>query len=645
MDYELNPNILCAENISFLFLLHGVPSMPKTSPIDKDQIPEAGYNLPFDKERGLASTLAFLSSIRDDPNRIPALCIESIPGVCALKVHLAVNKKGFDDSNTDLLEMKLALSRILASLSQHTENVCAERILSRLRLRPSNKQNIKKPMVETLSQTVDALRKLHRKQLDPRDLVESASTFEVRANEAVKLITAWTKHQTTTRLRELVKGVHKMWTTNKLHELLYCIPNNLIDPSLRISLYNIICKVARYREAARYLCRMAKRYPALRRAEVVSVTLQRQMFARVEVNHHSPSLSTTLRRIASKHHLSANSDRIYSLLKLGKDEAEHMFSDQVRRALKGAKIHAEIQLFYHIEALRLTRPPRVVCSSKDACYLCDYFITTITKLHSPKCHGRLYPGWRLPASSVNDKTMRKFNHALEAMAGNSVRDLFRQQRKFRLPDPLESTILTIRRSVSTLASVLTSPRAVETTSDNTTNTSHRRMTSEEVKQRIATLPTGCSEAAGGIPEYSVPVDDTASIMEIATPMATSDQIQMLPYSDSEGETYNKLGMKPQRKLIAGCVPSDDATCVRVGPLRLYVEYSAFHNGNKEYPHNHLKFDVEWMTDINDELVQQDGESSVIDIEKSTYTASLPPNCLNQLDINYRGQVFKVRLHP
>jgi hypothetical protein len=129
MDYELNPNILCAENISFLFLLHGVPSMPKTSPIDKDQIPEAGYNLPFDKERGLASTLAFLSSIRDDPNRIPALCIESIPGVCALKVHLAVNKKGFDDSNTDLLEMKLALSRILASLSQHTESACIDPVM------------------------------------------------------------------------------------------------------------------------------------------------------------------------------------------------------------------------------------------------------------------------------------------------------------------------------------------------------------------------------------------------------------------------------------------------------------------------------------------------------------------------------------
>jgi hypothetical protein len=117
----MNPSIVCAENISLLFLLHSVPSVPKATPIRKDQTNEAGYSLPFEKERELASTLAFLSSIREDPNRIPALCIENVPDVCALKVHIAVNKSSFDDGNTDLSEMNRALSEIL---SQLTDSAC-----------------------------------------------------------------------------------------------------------------------------------------------------------------------------------------------------------------------------------------------------------------------------------------------------------------------------------------------------------------------------------------------------------------------------------------------------------------------------------------------------------------------------------------
>jgi hypothetical protein len=116
----MNPTVLCAENISLLFLLHSVPSVPKATPLGGDQIGEAGYSLPFEKERGLASTLAFLSCIREDPNRIPALCIESVSGSCSLKVHIAVNKSSFLDGNIDLLEMDRALRKILAPLSNYS---------------------------------------------------------------------------------------------------------------------------------------------------------------------------------------------------------------------------------------------------------------------------------------------------------------------------------------------------------------------------------------------------------------------------------------------------------------------------------------------------------------------------------------------
>jgi hypothetical protein len=128
---------------------------------------------------------------------------------------------------------------------------------------------MKKPILETLRLAIASLRQFRKKISNRGELVNSASVFENRANEAVKLFTAWTKHQTTTRLRDTVEGVHRVWMIETLDELLNCIPNNLMDPNLRTSLHNISRKVARYKEAARYLCRTAKRFPAVRRAEVV----------------------------------------------------------------------------------------------------------------------------------------------------------------------------------------------------------------------------------------------------------------------------------------------------------------------------------------------------------------------------------------
>ncbi|KAF4418687.1 arginine N-methyltransferase 2 protein [Fusarium austroafricanum] len=482
-------------------------------------------------------------------------------------------------------------------------------------------------ILTSLSRLEDtSLRQLREKISNRGELVTTASAFENRANEAVKLISAWTKHQTTIRLRDIVEGFHKVWMIDRLNELLDCIPNNLMDPDLRISLHNIIGKVARYKVAARYLYRMAKRFPALRRAEVVSVTLQRQMFAKVEVNHYSPSLPTTLHRIANKCNLSVNPNTIYSLLKLNKEQAERLFSDHVRRALRGAKIHAEIQLFYHIEELRLVQPPRVVCSSKDACYLCDYFITITTKLHSPKCHGRLYPGWRLPALSAQDQTLRRFNHALEEESGNSIRNLLRNKKKVTLPDPRESTIFTIGRSISTLASASTSPNTAVAATDGS-NIFPGRMASQDENQSTTTIPNECSQAAGDIPEHSVPGDDKTSTLEISAPKTADDQIQILPSSDKQGDPHPKLEIK-RSKPIAGCVASDDMSCIRIGPLRLYVEYSASHNSSIEYLRKNLKFDVEWIDDINDGPARQNTESSIIDVEKSGYIASLPLNSLN-----------------
>ena len=63
---------------------------------------------------------------------------------------------------------------------------------------------------------------------------------------------------------------------------------------------------------------------------------------------------------------------------------------------KSVKVHAEIQLlfFYELNPERIR--PRIICSSKSACYLCDLFFRLHGQYYVPRTHGRLYHRWALP---------------------------------------------------------------------------------------------------------------------------------------------------------------------------------------------------------------------------------------------------------
>jgi hypothetical protein len=274
------------------------------------------------------------------------------------------------------------------------------------------------------------------------------SAFIKAAKNVIRKLNAWAKHQVDARLVDVVDAVHELDSIKGHRDLIRGVPNNILDPNLRHSLINIITKIARYKESGRTLYSRAKHIPQLRNMKVVIVALPAACW------HRSPPLqtdldlqSTILRAGAPKKY---NIDLICRFLKEDRGEAEEDFEEQTRSTLKDGKFHAEIQILYYCEHTRPAFPPRVVCSSKDACYLCNAFIAAHQKWHTPRTHGKLYPGWRLPKLAAMTSVEDQFNQLLETQVKQSLRLLMHRRERTQYVDPAESTIMTLVPSCSTL---------------------------------------------------------------------------------------------------------------------------------------------------------------------------------------------------
>jgi hypothetical protein len=303
---------------------------------------------------------------------------------------------------------------------------------------------------EALQQAVIALKKLDDTRLG--ELVPLATLFAQHAKKVTRLVNAWIKHQTPARLEELVEAIYHLRQVGELQRLFDTVPNRLMPPDSRKSLLNIINKVSRYREAARFLCRTANRFPLVQKMRIVLVDLPQKAYGKVLTNKYNPMLQSTISRIATQHE-KWDLDYICRIYNTTVPEASNQFAQQTKKTLKEAKIHAEIQLLYHCELNTTELPTRIICSSKDACFLCNAFLLMHGKIYTPRCHGRLYPGWRLPLLPKIDNLGQTFNKVLENLVRNSLRTLVSRNQKIGYSKPNESTLLTLPASVSTLRSL------------------------------------------------------------------------------------------------------------------------------------------------------------------------------------------------
>ena len=151
-----------------------------------------------------------------------------------------------------------------------------------------------------------------------------------------------------------------------------------------------ITKLRKYQAACDYLVRAARRFSIFRRVEVSAVKID-------------PFPLQALPRSDPEQRFLACVDRVgiawngatEQRLGVSQSQACTQFTRELTN-LK-PKVHAEIQLLFHYEINNTLKRPRVICSSKNACFLCGLFVRLHGKFFMERTHGVLYPKWTLPA--------------------------------------------------------------------------------------------------------------------------------------------------------------------------------------------------------------------------------------------------------
>ncbi|RWA07165.1 hypothetical protein EKO27_g7943 [Xylaria grammica] len=511
-----NIAVECTENIAMLYFLHSVPDQPFTNPVANIKTNGAGYSLPFDEEQSLVSALAFLAQIEDDPDHIPAVCLQEVLDSGSLEVLLAINRKvdtmkwrkyaakiamGFEGIAAILRDVDVDSPRnVERKIFTFIIQLCRSRILFRLRFTKKRRDSPDKKRTTIKDGLESVVGYLRENQSNNTKL------FLDRARKVIKLADSWENHQTEPPLEALVDGINSLRQTDQYKDILTSIPKTVVDAN---HVLNMTLKVSRYRECATILSRAARNFPIVRHMQVNLVELPNDVFSRPEVSsNYSPNMHSTISRCQNINDSLKDVNQICKLLQVSAEKAGAQYSEQVKESLTNAKVHAEIQLVYYCQGMEKGRtlPPRVICSSKSACWLCNAFIRFHGKFYMPRCHGKLYPGWRLPnlPGAWSNDIANRFTLCLSGLLTESLKTLYIRKARTRYPDPIESDLSTVKGS------------SVLSLNSNCLGGFSGEKGSEQLSVVVysiskATERTTAASPVKTIPEEEIPVEDVPNI--------------------------------------------------------------------------------------------------------------------------------------
>lgn len=196
-------------------------------------------------------------------------------------------------------------------------------------------------------------------------------------------------------LDDFIETAFRLDQVGEIRALLAEIPCQFLDSSLHEEFVNQLKAVTRLREAVAILVRMAREFPLVRKMRFVSTSLPDEAFNRGDSTACIHTLGDVIR---SEHQSKRAKEIICKIMGISEQAVSQTLTDQAQATLAEAKIHAEIQLIYYCElnASTIIRWPRILCSSKDTCWLCNEFILLHGKMYTPGSHGKFPHAWRLP---------------------------------------------------------------------------------------------------------------------------------------------------------------------------------------------------------------------------------------------------------
>ncbi|KAL1837932.1 hypothetical protein VTJ49DRAFT_3252 [Mycothermus thermophilus] len=465
-------NLDLAENVGLLSHLTKAPAAPR----DNLRPSSAAINDPrrilsFETEVCLASTLAFICSISDDPCHVIAVCVEELPATRAIRVVVAINKERPQSQNEVLKRIKDGLAVILGHLSRvgkaedtraeervfaAVADMCQHRILGRIRSKrrraKSNKRAKQKAWLGSLIQrAIQAIGGQGSRRLPKTDM----NTFKKRTQallETLELLEKCDEKDVLQHIQTVIRAAHRLHSTGCVADILATIQTGDLNTESTTSISTRVEKLARYWECSAYLVQLASSLGIFQQAEVVSVSLDPQLFVR-DTQVPPDCLQRCIDRCRS--HTAKTFPRIQEIeekLNITKSS----FMSIVQRLLRESKVHAEVQIVCHYELHPPPIKPRVICSSKDACYLCNLLIQIHGEYHVPRTHSNLYPGWRvLPVPALN-RVYAQLNRALEARIRDALPTFMDPSRRRSIisQNPNESALFPNLPPVATTASTV-----------------------------------------------------------------------------------------------------------------------------------------------------------------------------------------------
>lgn len=422
------------------------------------------HRLSFALENNLASTLAFLAG-EDDPDFVPALCIHEVTRIGYLNVLIAVNTKHAGEDLPASRRIKDRLDHIFDSLSIKTSKGLSANKIERLLITKVTELKVYSIIVSACSDRI--LSRLgytvskhgkQRKSIDKllRHILQlnefKFEKFREASLQVIDFAERWGSRRTDNTLEKLVSSVVCLSRIPDVSGQLETIQNTSMDPSERDSLLRMILAVARYRDSATFLYREAKKDSLFQNLRTTLVELPSEAFYQPSAPY-LPQFWNACERIGITATVHQNMHTIRRPHSASRTPLEDLFANQCRETMSNGKIHAEMQLVYHIETLEATAKPRVIASSKMACFLCNAFLCETGKFHMRHTHGRLHPGWKMPLFPQGSDLGGRFVKHLQSRVRSDLDALIQSKKCTIYNMPMESALWPMQISNTTIQSI------------------------------------------------------------------------------------------------------------------------------------------------------------------------------------------------